>query len=265
MKKITVLLLTLCLVMGLCSCTIRLSTTDIPQGNDAQPKVDPAADPEPEGMLPAPLAMSAPHEAVNIPVPEFMKETSAIRQRKGTEVGTAYHLVLASLDLTADRTKAQIAARLESMLKCDKIQKDEASGIDPEKIEVFVSSSLGRRMAHAAQEKKLWREQPFVIGKKASEIRADWSEDETILIQGIIDAFFLEEDQVVLVDYKSDRARNGEEESLVRRYREQFRIYADALEKLLMKKVKEAWLYSLSLGKAIPVSLSDEEQHNEVD
>ena len=138
-------------------------------------------------------------------------------------------------------------------------------GIDPEKIEVFVSSSLGRRMAHAAQEKKLWREQPFVIGKKASEIRADWSDDETILIQGIIDAFFLEEDQVVLVDYKSDRARNGEEESLVRRYREQFRIYADALEKLLMKKVKEAWLYSLSLGKAIPVSLSDEEQHNEVD
>lgn len=229
------------------------------------PAPDPAADPEPEGMLPAPLAMSAPHEAVNIPVPEFMKETSAIRQRKGTEVGTAYHLVLASLDLTADRTKAQIAARLESMLKCDKIQKDEASGIDPEKIEVFVSSPLGRRMAHAAQEKKLWREQPFVIGKKASEIRADWSEDETILIQGIIDAFFLEEDQVVLVDYKSDRARNGEEESLVRRYREQFRIYADALEKLLMKKVKEAWLYSLSLGKAIPVSLSDEEQHNEVD
>ena len=120
-------------------------------------------------------------------------------------------------------------------------------------------------MAHAAQEKKLWREQPLEKKKKASEIRADWSEDETILIQGIIDAFFLEEDQVVLVDYKSDRARNGEEESLVRRYREQFRIYADALEKLLMKKVKEAWLYSLSLGKAIPVSLSDEEQHNEVD
>ena len=194
--------------------------------------------------------------AGEVPVPEFMKQDGGPRAPHGTDVGTAYHLVLASLDFAKDRTGEHVQARLESMLKCDKIQKEEADALETGKIEKLLSSELGERMRSAALKGLLWREQPFVIGRSADRIRPQWSPEETILIQGIIDAFFFEEDQVVLVDYKSDRAKPGDEDSLVRRYRMQFRLYADALEKLLQCRVKEAWLYSLSLGKAVPVDLA---------
>lgn len=192
-----------------------------------------------------------------IPLPEFLKEEKEGPAHTAADRGTAYHQVLADIDFSGDRTKEQIAARLETMVKCDKIQKEEASGIDTGKIAAFLSSTLGERMRRSAGQKKLWREQPFVISRAARSIRPAWDSDEKILIQGIIDAFFIEEDEVVLVDYKTDHARPGDEESLVTRYREQFRLYADALQSLLQKRVKEAWLYSLSLNKAIRVDLPD--------
>ena len=79
---------------------------------------------------------------------------------------------------------------------------------------------------------------------------------EPVLIQGTIDAWFEEAGRLVLVDYKTDYCRPEQKESLVRRYRTQFLLYASALTRLTGKAVGEAWLYSLSLGEAIPVSLA---------
>ena len=185
--------------------------------------------------------------------PEFLSKEGVGGRVGAAAMGSAYHLVLAELDFEKVRTKEQIQVLLETMLKCDKIQKEEAARIDAGKLSAFLSSKLAQRMRKAKAAGLLWREQPFVIQKNAGELRPEWSDEEQILLQGIIDAFFLEEDEVVLVDYKTDRAVPGDEESLVRRYRVQFALYRDALTKLLGKRVKEAWLYSLSLQKAIPV------------
>ena len=111
-------------------------------------------------------------------------------------------------------------------------------------------------MRQAQRAGRLWREQPFVIGMRGDEIRDDWSRDETVLIQGIIDAFFIENENIILIDYKTDVAQPGDEQSLVNRYRKQFELYQKALEKLLGRKVTEGWLYSLSLGRAVSVPLS---------
>lgn len=196
-----------------------------------------------------------PGKDIRFPHPRFLEGASGQERPSVTDMGTAYHLVLASLDFAKDRTQEQIRALLETMLNCDKIQKEEASGLDTGKIAHFLESDLAERMRRAALEGKLWREQPFVISRDASLIRPEWREGEQILIQGIIDAFFIEDDQLVLVDYKSDRASPGDEESLVRRYRTQFELYADALKMLLRMPVKEAWLYSLSLPGAVRVEL----------
>ena len=141
------------------------------------------------------------------------------------------------------------------MVKCDRIQKDEADSVDPRRIERFLKSDLASRMRSAHRAGKLWREQPFVIGMRGDEIRDDWSGEETVLIQGIIDAFFIEDEHIILIDYKTDRAKPGDEQSLVNRYKKQFELYQSALEKLLGRKVTEGWLYSLSLGQAISVPL----------
>ena len=104
-------------------------------------------------------------------------------------------------------------------------------------------------MACAAKAGKLYREQPFVLGVKAEEIYPDGEDGETILVQGIIDAYFEEEDGLVVLDYKTDRVRAGEE--LREKYHAQLEYYAEALEKLLLKPVKEKIIYSFALRQEI--------------
>ena len=190
---------------------------------------------------------------VCVPTPRFLSGDVSDGTVSGASAGSAYHLVLAELDFVHDLTEGHIQARLETMLKCDKIQKEEAAAVQTGKIARFLDSDLAGRMRRAAMAGKLLREQPFVISQDAADINPEWSGEEQILLQGIIDAFFFEDDHLILVDYKTDRARPGDEESLVRRYRVQFQLYAGALERMLELPVQEAWLYSLSLQKAIRV------------
>ena len=92
-----------------------------------------------------------------------------------------------------------------------------------------------------------------MISVQASEMNDSWTGGEKILVQGIIDAYFEEDGELVLVDYKTDRILPGEEKILEERYRTQLDDYAQALERLLKKKVKEKIIYSFSLQKEIPV------------
>ena len=85
----------------------------------------------------------------------------------------------------------------------------------------------------------------------AAELNQGWPKEEPVLVQGIIDAYFLEEEEIVLVDYKTDKVRPGEEKRLIELYHIQLEDYARALERLLNKKVKETYIYSFTLGKAI--------------
>ena len=64
-----------------------------------------------------------------------------------------------------------------------------------------------------------------------------------------MDAYFEENDEIVLIDYKTDHVKT--EEELVKRYKKQLEIYAESLEQMTGKKVKERILYSFCLGKEI--------------
>ena len=90
---------------------------------------------------------------------------------------------------------------------------------------------------------------PFVMGRPASEIEAEDDSDTMILIQGIIDAFFIEEDEIVLLDYKTDVVKNSDE--LREKYKKQLELYATALEANFNKRVKEKILYSFYLEEEI--------------
>ena len=70
-------------------------------------------------------------------------------------------------------------------------------------------------------------------------------------MQGIIDVYFEEEDGIVVVDYKTDRVSAPEE--LVRRYAKQLHYYAEVLERLTGKSVKEKIIYSFALKKEVRI------------
>ena len=107
------------------------------------------------------------------------------------------------------------------------------------------------RMRNAFLNETLKREQPFVMSVPASEADPSYPEDETILVQGIIDAWFPEGDEIVLVDYKTDRVRRGQEQKLIDLYHVQLEDYARALERMTGKRVKEKIIYSFTLQKEI--------------
>ena len=121
----------------------------------------------------------------------------------------------------------------------------------------FCQSDLGRRMAKAEMEHRLYRERPFVMGVPVKDIYLEQLKDieteERILIQGIIDVYFEEDDGVVLLDYKTDRIPGGKEgeELLVKRYKTQLDYYQMAIEQITGKKVKDRILYSVIMNKEI--------------
>jgi len=115
----------------------------------------------------------------------------------------------------------------------------------------FSMSEVANRMRKAQSLNKLHKEKQFVMGIKASEVMKDSDSDELILIQGIIDVYFEEDGELVLLDYKSDLV--DKEEQLIKRYKVQMDYYLRALEQILGKKVKERIIYSLPLGKEIRI------------
>lgn len=113
----------------------------------------------------------------------------------------------------------------------------------------FLKSPLAARMIAAQEQGALYKEQPFVLGVEANQLSEQYPEEELVLIQGVIDVFFYEDDGIVLADYKTDRVEN--EQQLADRYRAQLDYYQRALEQITGKQVKERYLYSFCLQKEI--------------
>ena len=99
--------------------------------------------------------------------------------------------------------------------------------------------------------KEIGRERPFYINIPAKEVYNE-DIDEEILVQGIIDLYYITNDEkIILVDYKTDRVKS--EEELIEKYKVQLNIYKRAIEKSLNKKVDKVYIYSVYLGKEIEV------------
>ena len=164
-------------------------------------------------------------------VPRFIEEkkeegyTGALR-------GTAYHRVMECLDYGHAGSQEEIRSQLREWVDNKKMERKEAESVRVRDIWNFVESSLGQRMKAASEKKSLFREQPFVIARKASELEPEWQCEEDVLVQGIIDGYFIEDEEIVLVDYKTDFVRRGEEQKLIDRYHVQLEDYAQALERM---------------------------------
>jgi len=125
----------------------------------------------------------------------------------------------------------------------------EAEVVDVTRICGFFNSDIGLRLLKA---KKVYREVPFNLKKLASEVIDSLKAcDEELLIQGVIDCYFEEEGQLVLLDYKSDHAIAGKTDAIVSKYIPQLQLYEEALRKITGKAVKEKILYLFSLQEAI--------------
>lgn len=176
-------------------------------------------------------------------VPKFAKEEETVT---GTTRGSAYHRVLELLDFTKP-----LDGQMEELCESGVLTEEYKNAVSYSKLERFWKSALAQRMKSAQEEDRLYREQPFVYGISASRLKDEFPAEETVLIQGIIDVFFEEDGQIVLLDYKTDSVKKAKE--LIERYETQLDYYTEAIEKLTGKRVKEKLLYSFALGEVVEV------------
>lgn len=109
---------------------------------------------------------------------------------------------------------------------------------------------------------KVKKELPFTVGLPVSLINQDTEAEDTVVVQGVIDACADMGNHLCLIDYKTDQIKEGEEQQLLDRYGNQMLYYKAALEQILGKRVSESYLYSFSLKKFIPVNLQERSGEN---
>lgn len=197
-------------------------------------------------------------------LPKFLRADESV---SGSMRGSAFHKVMElfefrelTREVYAERQAAEALLReqMERMRQTGRLSQAYYEAVSVPKLVSFLTDTTAFRMAEAARAGKLFKEQPFVMGLPASRLGSSFPSEETVLIQGIIDVFFEEEDGLVVLDYKTDAVSTAEE--LVKRYSVQLVYYSEALEQISgypgekgSKPVKERILYSFKLGKAISV------------
>lgn len=166
------------------------------------------------------------------------------QEKAGADVGDAYHHALEKYDYLDP--SSDFRTQLEQ-----KLPEAEVKLINPKRFQAFLQSPLAARFRKAQAADTLYREQHFMKQVPNDYLFPGSDSPEPVILQGIIDAFFIEDGEIVLVDYKSDHVR--EAETLIGRYRKQLELYAEALEKITGLRVKEKLIYSIILEQAIPV------------
>ena len=181
-------------------------------------------------------------------LPEFLKESAELT---GASRGSAYHKLLELLDFSQDYDADTLEKEITNLQGEGKLSDEMAECIRIPDILAFLHCESGLRMHKAVRNHLLKKEQPFVLGVDAHEIYPDEATEETILVQGIIDVYFEEDGELVVLDYKTDKVKTARE--LQEKYHAQLDYYAQALEQLLGKKVKEKIIYSFTLEQEIQV------------
>ena len=184
-------------------------------------------------------------------VPSFIETKE--KKAEGAARGTIYHRVMELLYEDETKSPDDRASNLDSWMKemedKGKMPAGSSMSVDEADILKFYNSETGKRMKVAHDTGRLHRESPFMMGIKANKVNPEFPDSERVLIQGIIDVWFEEDDGLVLLDYKTDKVRKGSE--LVDRYSVQLDYYQEALERITHKKVKERIIYSFTLGETI--------------
>ena len=186
---------------------------------------------------------------ISLPKPKFLKnekEEKITSEMKGTLV----HLVLQKLDVKVDYNKEKVNNLIEELETKKIITTKEKEAINKKKILEFTKSNIWKELKTA---KEIEKEKPFYINLPAKEIYKEET-NKNILVQGIIDLYYIDKDNNLnLVDYKTDYVEKGNEKELIIKYKKQLELYKKALEDTYKKEVKNTYIYSVYLNKEIKI------------
>lgn len=164
----------------------------------------------------------------------------------GAQRGMALHKALQYITPAADQTTATLRREIDAFVRQGLLSREEAKLVYVPVLAAFCQSDIGRRMAESPE---LHREYPFTVLLAGGDPLPETETGEQILIQGVIDCLFREDDAWILVDYKSDRLETAD--AFRRRYAVQLALYKRAVEQITHRPVEETYIYSLHLQQEI--------------
>lgn len=182
-------------------------------------------------------------------LPAFMRGEEKINE--GAARGSAMHRVLELLDFSAyakmgkEEIHNSLQRDIDAFVEEGRLSTEYAKLLLKGKLAGFLQSPLAGRMAAAQENKRLFKERPFVLSVRADMLKEEFPKEEKVLIQGIVDVYFEEDGELVIVDYKTDRVSTLEE--LKERYQTQLDYYEEAISRMTGKRVKEKIMYSFAL------------------
>ena len=167
------------------------------------------------------------------------------------ERGNALHKFMQFAEF--NRITDNLSEEIERLYEYEFLTQREVESLEQDKIKAFVNSSLFKRILNAD---KVFKEQRFLMNVNASDIYPEVSglaEEQTVIVQGAVDCLFIEDNHIVLLDFKTDKV--NDENKLLNYYSEQLKTYCKAAEKMFSLPVNECYIYSLNMGKEIKVLL----------
>lgn len=176
-------------------------------------------------------------------MPKFMK---SLVETGGATRGTVVHKLMQYINFKDIHSIKDIEAQIDMLVHLGRIDTEQRNLIDIDSIYKFSYSSIAKRMNKAD---KVFREKQFIIGVKANEINKNFKSDEIVLVQGIIDVYFEEDNNIVLLDYKTDAMNNRS--LFIEKYKTQLDYYQKAIEQTTGKKVNQKLIYSFYLNREI--------------
>lgn len=178
--------------------------------------------------------------------PKFMQETEKVTS---SEKGTLMHLMLQKIDFRNDYNLEKLEDLRQELVAKKFISELQAKSVNLDKIQKFLNTDLAKQIKTA---KQIEKEKAFCTKVLAKNIYEDAGESDEILVQGIMDLYFINSsDELILLDYKTDYVEFGNENQLKNKYQKQLEIYKKALEEALKRKVDKTYIYSLYLNKEI--------------
>ena len=189
------------------------------------------------------------NEDFKLDLPKFLTGTEE-EKISPAKKGTLVHLCMKNLDFSRDYTLDDVKELINRLCVKKIITERETQSINPMDIFRFTKSDVFKDLKFA---KEIHKEEAFYINVEASMV-TDVKADDMILAQGIIDLYYIDKnDKLILLDYKTDFIREGEEQILEDRHKDQLYLYCNALESALSRKVDKIFIYSVVLGKTIEI------------
>ena len=180
----------------------------------------------------------------NLCKPKFLAGKTALT---GAERGTALHLVMQDLDFFCEPNEQSVREQIEKLRAQRKLTDEQANAVDVHAIVRFLRSDLAVRIRKSEQVEREYRFSLLRPVRDFSSLDAD----DSVLLQGVVDCFFEEDGELVVVDFKTDHVSCAQLDERAEYYRPQLEAYSMALTRVMGKKVKEKVLYFFSAGEEV--------------